>query len=102
MRESDKVSVTFVNTIIGRGILNQVINLSFGVFNFTPNDEGTAVDLDPSVAVRLRMDKVCAIQLRDVMNELLAQLEKAEQNVSSTAVNDKPTEGLVAKAETIN
>jgi hypothetical protein len=101
MKPDDNVSVTFVNTVIGRGILNGVVNLSFGVFNFTPNEEGTAVDLDPSVACRLRMDKVCATQLRDVMNELLTALEKAEHSIA--APKEEITEGLVPKrAESIN
>ena len=36
MRDSDSVGVTFVNTVIGRGTLNEVINLAFSTFNFTP------------------------------------------------------------------
>ena len=77
MKSDDAVSVTFVNTVVGRGVLNGVINLSFSVFNFTPNDDGQ-VDIDPAIACRLRMDKQCAMQLRDVMNDLLAAIEQAE------------------------
>lgn len=103
MREQDKVSITFVNTVVGRGILNGVINLSFGAFNFTPSDDGKSVDIDPAVACRLRMDKICATQLRDVMNELLATIEKSESEMSNGS--DKPAaEGILPKAapETIN
>ena len=93
MKSDDSVSVTFVNTVIGRGALNNVINLSFSVFNFTPNEQG-GVELDPTVTCRLRMDKVCAIQLRDVMNDLLAAIEKAEEPAGS---EPPKTEGLVPK-----
>jgi hypothetical protein len=102
MRDSDRVSVTFVNTVIGRGSLNGVINLAFSTFNFTPNDNGQ-VDADPVISCRLRMDKVCATQLRDVMNELLAMMEEAERN---TVMNppEAQTEGIMPKkaAEKMN
>lgn len=100
MRNSDNVSVTFVNTVIGRGILNNVINLSFSVFNFTPNDDNSSVDIDPTVACRLRMDRVCATQLRDVLNDLLAAIEKSE---NEPAAPETITEGLLPKrAESMN
>ena len=49
------------------------------------------------------MDKICATQLRDVMNELLAMMEEAERN----AVMNPPeaqTEGIMPKkaAEKMN
>lgn len=96
MKNQDNVSVTFVNTVVGRGILNGVINLSFGVFNFTPSEDGKEVDVDPTIACRLRMDKVCAIQLRDVMNDLLAVIEKSEASLPGSEM--PPVEGLVAKS----
>ena len=94
MRESDRVSVTFVNTVVGRGVLNGVINLSFSAFNFTPSEDGTQVDIDPVVACRLRMDKVCATQLRDVMNELLAAIEQSENGITAGEIK---SDGLVPK-----
>lgn len=97
MKSSDNVSVTFVNTVIGRGTLNGVVNLSFGVFNFTPSEDGSKVDIDATVACRLRMDKVCATQLRDVMNELLATIEKAEAD-AAMGIEKSQTDGIVVKA----
>ena len=97
MRSSDQVGVEFVNTVIGRGILNGVINLSFGVFQFTPSEDGKTVDIDPVVACRLRMDKVCATQLRDVMNELLATIERAEAD-AAMGIEKPQTDGIVVKA----
>lgn len=96
MKNQDNTGVNFVNTVIGRGVLNGVINLSFGVFNFTPSDDGTKVDVDPVVACRLRMDKVCATQLRDVMNELLAAIEKSEQE-AAMGVAETKSEGIATK-----
>lgn len=97
MKNQDNVGVHFVNTIIGRGILNGVCNLSFGVFNFTPSEDGTKVDVDPVVACRLRMDKVCATQLRDIMNELLATIERAEAD-AAMGIEKPQTDGIVVKA----
>lgn len=94
MKTTDNVGVVFVNTVIGRGILNGVINLSFGVFNFTPSEDTGKVDVDPVTACRLRMDKVCATQLRDVMNDLLAAIEKAETEATIPATE---SEGLAPK-----
>ena len=78
MKSMDQVGVTFVNTVVGRGILNGVVNLSFGVLQFTPSDDGKTVEPDPVIASRLRMDKMCARQLRDVLNDLLEMIDKAE------------------------
>jgi len=81
MKNQDNIGVVFVNTIVGRGSLNNVVNLTFGTFNWTPttNESGLpVVDPDPVVSARLRMDLVCAKQLRDVMNDLIDSIEKAE------------------------
>jgi len=89
MKSQDNVNVTFVNTIVGRGSLNNVINLTFGTFNWTPttNEEGVPiVDPDPVVSARLRMDIVCAKQLRDIMNDLIDTIEKAEIEAITGAV----------------
>jgi hypothetical protein len=77
MKPSDNVGVVFVNTVVGRGVLNSVINVQLGVLNFDITDEGK-VSSDISVACRLRMDMACAKQLRDVLDDLLVQIEKAE------------------------
>ena len=83
MKAVDQVGVTFVNTVVGSGTLNGVVNLSFGVFNFTPNDTSNAVDADPVIACRLRMDRMCALQLRDTLNNLFATVEKAEHEAGT-------------------
>jgi hypothetical protein len=81
MKSQDNISAIFVNTVVGRGILNNVLNLSFGTFNFTPNEATGEVELDPVVSCRLRMDKTCAIQLRDTMIQFLKDIEEAEAKI---------------------
>lgn len=97
MKPADTIGCTFVNTVIGRGIFNHVINLSFGVFNFTPSEADGKIDLDPVVACRLRMDKACAVQLRNALNDLLTLVEEAEAGAGQPAENEK-AEGLAPKA----
>ena len=76
---ADTVGVTFVNLLLGRGILNQVINLTVGVLNFTPDTEqDNGIDMDPVVAARLRMDVPCARQLYKTLGELLDSIDKKE------------------------
>jgi hypothetical protein len=81
MKTIDSVGVQFVNTVVGSGILNGIINIAFGVCNFSPVDNGNGeivIDPDIVIASRLRMDKMCAVHTRDVLNNLIAQLEQAE------------------------
>jgi hypothetical protein len=99
MRAADDVGVTFVNVIVGRGSFNGVVNLSFGVFNWTPTEQGT-IDPDPAVACRLRMDKQCAIQLRDNMIDLLKSMEEAEANAAMGA--KAPEKDEILAKEKIN
>lgn len=93
MKSNDAVGVTFVNSVVGRGILNNVVNLSFSTFNFTPTDE--VVDPDPVISCRLRMDKTCAYQLRQVLDDLIKLIEEKEDpsEIESTA----KTEGVVTE-----
>ena len=104
MKTQDNIGVEFVNTVIGRGSLNNVINLSFGTFLFTPDDnDPSKILLDTAVSCRLRMDRVRAKQLRDVMVQLIAEIEEAEAK-AAMGVPDTKIEGVIAKprAEEIN
>ena len=42
--KSDDVGVTFVNAVLGRGMLNGIVNLQFGVLNFDAREDGTIDD----------------------------------------------------------
>ena len=56
MKSTDEVGVTFVNLMLGRGILNGVVNVTLGVYEFNPDLDGEKVDPAPAIASRLRMD----------------------------------------------
>lgn len=71
--DPNSVQVVFVNQVIGQGHINNVINLTFGTARFTPVD-GKTVETDMVVSARLRMDVVCAQQLRDNLDSLLKSL----------------------------
>ena len=74
MKSSDNVGVTFVNVLVGQGVLNGVVNLQFGAYHFTPN--GEAIDPDLVVACRMRMDIECAKQLYNSLAVLISASEK--------------------------
>lgn len=90
MKTEDSVGVVFVNHVAARGVFNNVINISFGTYNFTPMEDGK-VEPDPAITCRLRMDKMCAIQLRDNLNDLLALIEKSE----AVTIDLPETEGVI-------
>lgn len=74
MRESNQ-DVIFVNTLIGRGLLNNVVNLTFGTFLFSPVENGS-VDVDQVISARLRMDLDCAKSLYKELGDFLGLVEK--------------------------
>lgn len=86
MRSIDAVGSTFADTVLGQGILNGNVNLSFGQFLFTPNAESGEIVPDLVVCARLRMPLVCAKQLRDSLINLIDQVE-ATAEVPEEKVN---------------
>jgi hypothetical protein len=84
MNKIDNAIPIFVNAVTGRGILNGVINLCFSTCFFTPQEDNS-VELDPNITCRLRMDRNCAVQLRDTMNELINLIEKSERTLPEDA-----------------
>lgn len=78
MKSTDQVDITFVNAVLGKGILNGIVNIQLGACNFDIQDDGT-VNRDLSVCCRLRMDAYCAVQLRDAITDLLATIENAQR-----------------------
>ena len=98
MKSIDNVGITYVNAVLGRGTLNGVVNIQLGALQFDTTSEGT-VSGDLSVCCRLRMDLHCAVQIRNSLNDLLAQVEKAQAaamangavvNESGPAPGEKP------------
>lgn len=75
MKSTDSIGVTFVNLVLGRGILNGIVNVQLGTWLFGAKENGDGVDPEPAVSCRLRMDVACAKSLRDNLDELLKQIE---------------------------
>lgn len=78
MKVMDNVGVVFVNAVTGRGILNNVVNLQFGTYLFSPDANSEKVDPDLVVSCRLRMDRTCAQQLHEALGELLERINAME------------------------
>lgn len=91
MKSIDQTGVTFVNLVLGRGILNGVVNVQLGTWLFGSKESGDGVDPEPTVSCRLRMDVACAKALRDNLTELLLAVE--------TPV---ATEGAAAESPAVN
>lgn len=98
MKSQDQIGTTFVSYVIGRGILHQVINFTFGTYNFTPGDKDN-IELDPVVSCRLRMDRACFNQLRSAVNDLWEQIQVEERNAALAAQMEatEQVEGIIPK-----
>jgi hypothetical protein len=81
MKTIDNSGVTFVNLVLGRGVLNSVVNVQFGTWLFGGKEDGS-VDPEPTVSCRLRMDVACAESLRDALTELLQQIKTPADSVA--------------------
>lgn len=79
-------AVIFVNTLLGRGVLNGVVNLQFGVYQFDANKDGQ-IDPAPTTNLRMRMDLACARNLHESLGELLTAIDNA---VNEPAPTEKP------------
>lgn len=86
MKSNDGVGVTFVNAVIGRGVLNGVGNVQMGVLTFESDAEGK-VSGELAVACRLRMDVKCAEELRDSLDSVLKIVEEAKAKGMPTVGN---------------
>ena len=75
IQDSPTSEPVFVNVVLGRGMSNNVVNVTLATYFWSPY--GEKVDPDLRITSRLRMDLVCAVQLRDTLNELLDSLAKS-------------------------
>lgn len=64
-----RVSITWVNQVVGSGHLNGVINITLAAAMFTPTAKGIEPDL--VITSRLRMDMFCAEQLYAQLGEII-------------------------------
>jgi hypothetical protein len=95
--DPDRCPVTFVNHVIAAGHLNGVVNVTFSVALFSPNEQGT-VDADMKVASRLRMDMGCAHQLHEQLGRILDQAKYAFDQVLATAIVSSAMPGKSGKS----
>ena len=95
MASSDSVGVTFVNSVTGRGILNGVVNIQFGVYQFATTGDGKDIKVseEMSPACRLRMDIACARQAHEALGDLLVLVDKADAERAAGTV------GVVANGD---
>ena len=100
MKSIDETGVTFVNAVLGRGVFNGVVNIQFGTILFSISDDGSAVENDIAVTCRLRMDMMCAKQLRDSLTDLLASIEHAQ--TAQPAPGVAPNGHAVSDETTLN
>ena len=64
------VPVTFVNELVVSGAHNGVVNLTFAVARFSPDEDGK-VHPDLAITSRLRMDLYLATVLRDRLSAII-------------------------------
>ena len=64
--------VIFVNSVVGSGSLNGVVNITFATARFTPSASST-IDPDLVVSARLRMDFHCVRELHATLGRMLEQ-----------------------------
>ena len=91
------VPVTFVNQVVAAGHLNGVVNLTLATARWSPTPKGE-VDIDMVVASRLRMDLVCAVQMRDQLDRIIAQAEATVKQVLATALVSSAMPGKSGKS----
>jgi hypothetical protein len=97
LKSADSAGVVFSNVVLGRGIVNYVVNITLAVNQWTPEvarDEkgniiGMRVTDDLVVSSRLRLDLPCARQLRDSLIDLLDQHDKQQAELAALASTEK-------------
>ena len=90
----DHVGIRYASVVLARGVLNGVINVTFGAYNFDPDSENPKlVSRDPVVVDRLRMDTQCARQLYEALGELLNSKQEPPTPGETPPAEPKPEEG---------
>lgn len=92
MKSIDSVGITFANLVLASGIMNGVVNVTLGAYEFNPDDKNEKVDPSPSIVSRLRMDVAGAKALRDNLTELLNSVEAAAPAAGVAAAEATTTE----------
>lgn len=75
----DQVGIIYSSVILARGIFNRVVNVTFGAYNFDPDESNpNVVSRDPVIVGRVRMDIPTARQLYKALGELLDAQDQSE------------------------
>jgi hypothetical protein len=92
MKSNDNVGVTFINTVLGAGRLNGVVNVQLGTALFSLVDEGK-IDNDVVVSCRLRMDIQCATLLRNTLDSVINNMNapSAIEPQTPSSTENEPT-----------
>ena len=97
MKSTDQVGISFANLLVASGTYNGVVNATLAAYSFDPGSDDK-VDPAPVITCRLRMDRMCATQLRDRLNDILAAMDKADldaiSKLSSNGESRQPDESL--------
>jgi hypothetical protein len=88
MKPVDQVGITFANLVLGNGINNNVVNISFGAFAFNASEDGKTVDPAPVITCRLRTDIPCARSLHKVLGDLLESIDHPKMVDGKTLKHD--------------
>ena len=91
------VPVTFVNQVVAAGHLNGVVNLTLATARWSPKPDGK-VDIDMVTASRLRMDLVCAVQLRAQLDRIIGEAEATVKQMLATAIVSTAAVGKSGKS----
>lgn len=68
----DNVGIRYASVVLARGILNNVVNVTLGAYNFDPDSENPKlVSREPVVVDRIRMDIPTATALHQALGEIL-------------------------------
>lgn len=69
---------TFVSSPAVHGFLNGVVNMSFTTARYVAKQDGdkVRVEMEFPVTVDLRMDLMCATQVRDILTTIIEQNTK--------------------------
>ena len=92
MKPVDQVGITFANLVLGNGINNNVVNISFGAFEFNPSEDGKSVDPAPVITCRLRTDIPCARALYKVLGDLLESIDNPKKPPDGKTLKHDPAE----------
>ncbi len=94
--DPDGVPVTFVDHIAATGQFAGVVSISFAVARGLPKTDGT-VDADLVMVARHRLNMVTAMQLRDLLGNLIAQAETNMKQALGTAILSTAAPGKSGK-----